>query len=858
MKNAEKKRLLEPAWKNWGPYISDRQWGTVREDYSKNGDAWSFVTHEMARSKAYRWGEDGIAGICDKEQLLCFSVAFWNRHDPILKERFFGLTNQEGNHGEDVKECYYYLDNTPTHSYMKMLYQYPHTSFPYNDLVTENSRRSKADSEYELPDTGVFDHGHFELTIEYAKRDHDDLLIRITITNHGEAAQINVIPTLWFRNTWSWNEGTEKPEIKKSGPNSIAIDHSGLGNWKLICSGAPELLFCENETNTRKLYQYGESGQFYKDGINDFIVSGSTTVNPDLKGTKAAANYLVNLAAGESHQLYLNLSCKGKGLNGLEKVFSNRITEADEFYEGLMAPLNAENGAEIRRQAFASLLWNKQFYALNVNTWLDGDDNTFPPPQERKEGRNHKWRHFDSKEIISMPDKWEFPWFASWDLAFHCLPLAEIDPQFAKNQLLLLLKENFMHPNGQLPAYEWNFEDVNPPVHAFAALAVYQTDKKLNNGQGDEKFLAKIFHKLMLNYSWWLNRKDAEGSNIFEGGFMGLDNVGIFDRGMQFDNGIRLEQIDATSWMAMYSLNMLRIALTLSKHNDVYGDMAANYFEHFLSIAGAMSYLGNRQSGLWDDESKFFYDQLRYPDGSFEPIRIRSIIGFLPLLAVEIVSEEEALSPDFRERLKWLSENRSHLASLVSEWRDQNEHGEHLMSLLRRFRMKSLLAYMLDEKEFLSPYGIRSLSKAYANEPYKVNTGARDMVIQYLPAESDSSMYGGNSNWRGPVWIPLNYMIIESLNRFHRFYGDRFKVECPTGSGTLMNLKEVAEELSRRLAAIFLPGNDGDHPFRGAADRNPNSDSMLYWFNEYFNGDTGMGLGASHQTGWTALITKYL
>ncbi|MFD0793960.1 glucosidase [Mucilaginibacter litoreus] len=863
---AESERLQTSGWKKWGPYVSDRQWGTVREDYSANGDAWDYVTHDIARSKTYRWGEDGIAGICDIKQLLCFSVALWNKQDHIIKERFFGLSNAEGNHGEDVKELYYYLDNTPTHSYMKMLYKYPQKAFPYDQLVAENQNRDRTQPEFEIMDTGIFnDNEYFDVFIEYAKQSPNEIEVRITVQNRGvQPAKLSVLPTLWFRNTWSWGYDDYKPEFSTDSKNRINIKHRDLDECCLVAEGEPEILFCDNETNTDRFTAQHTEGSFYKDGINEYIVAKASTVNPANKGTKAAFNYDIEIAGGESYVIRLKLGdLSNTSFDNFDSVFDTRKHEADEFYEELLPVNNDADKAMIRRQAYAGMLWNKQFYYFDIHQWLNGDPAGPQPPAERLHGRNSKWQHFNNRgDIISMPDKWEYPWFAAWDLAFHCIPLADIDMAFAKNQLTLLIRDWYMHPNGQLPAYEWDFSDANPPVHAMATWKLYQQDKKANNGEGDTFFLERIFHKLMLNFTWWVNRKDEAGNNIFEGGFLGMDNIGVFDRNTKFANGAHLEQVDGTSWMAMYSLNMLAMAAELAETNKAYEDIASKYFEHFIYISGAMASLGEGgQDGLWDETDNFFYDQLRMPDGTAEKMRVRSIVGLTPLFAVEVLDDDDITNnPIFRNRLDWFAENRPDLAALVSRWDQKSRDGKHLISLLRGHRMKGILSYMLNEDEFLSPYGIRSVSKFHLDNPFTATIDGENFSISYTPAESDSNMFGGNSNWRGPVWLPINYLIIESLNIFHEYYGDDFKVECPTGSGNMMNFKEVANEIYRRVSALFVKDGEGRRPANGENEKvqtDPEfKDHILFY--EYFDGDTGKGLGAAHQTGWTGLIANCL
>ena len=862
--NAEQIRLKDPAWKKWGPYVSDRQWGTVREDYSANGDAWNYITHDMARSKTYRWGEEGIAGICDKGQLLCFSLAFWNKKDPILKERYFGLSNPEGNHGEDVKELYYYLDNTPTHSYQKMLYKYPQNEYPYAWLVNENKRRGKQDPEFELIDTGIFDQdAYFDVFVEYVKNTPEDILIKITICNRGDSdAALNVLPTVWFRNTWGWGYSNYIPEISADSHGMMEIYHKDLGQLWLNAEGSPEMLFCDNVTNVKRFDHQNDGRQYYKDGINDHIVYGADTVNPKKTGTKAAMNYDIHVPAKQSMTIRLRLSCNAlNGFTDFDELFNAREKEASQFYGELQQGNTDEDRRLVQRQAFAGMLWSKQFYYYDVRHWINGDPGQPPPPAERLFTRNSKWMHLNTKDIISMPDKWEYPWFASWDLAFHCLPLASLDMVFAKHQLTLLTKDWYMHPNGQLPAYEWDFSDANPPVHAMVTWKVYQKDKAANDGKGDTYFLERVFHKLMLNFTWWVNRKDANGNNIFEGGFLGLDNIGVFDRNAKLPMGEHLEQADGTSWMAMYSLNLMRIAAELALTNNAYNDIASKFFEHFIYIAGAMSNLGQNNEGLWDDEDGFFYDQLRLPDGGVEKMRVRSLVGLIPLIAAEVLDEDDIMNnPIFRDRLSWFAENRPDLAALVSRWSETRVPGKHMISLLRGYRMKSLLKYMLNEEEFLSPYGIRSVSKYHLNHPYSVKIDGMVFSIKYTPAESDSGLFGGNSNWRGPIWMPMNFMLIESLQKFYEYYGDAYKIECPTNSGIFMNLQQVANELYRRISGLFLRDKDGHRAVSGKYEKlqnDPNFKDYLLFY-EYFDGDSGRGAGASHQTGWTGLIANCL
>lgn len=866
----EQIRLEEDAsqkakWKKWGPYLSERQWGTVREDYSDNGEPWESTTHSMARSKTYRWGEEGIGGFCDDKQLLCFSIALWNKKDPILKERMFGLSGLEGNHGEDVKEQYFFIDATPTHSYMKMLYKYPIQEFPYEWLLSENAKRSRLEPEFELMDTGIFNEdAYFDVFIEYAKNAPDDVLIQITIINRSQQdATVNLIPQLWFRNTWAWGYDDYKPNLLAGKNGKILIEHKKLGELVLHFDQNPELLFCENETNTEKLYGVKSPSPFVKDGINNYVVNGnSKAVNPAQTGTKAALNYDLTIKAGSSSAICLRLESSGmeNPFAKCDAVFKDRKEEADEFYKSLQQNMPSKEEALVQRQALAGMLWSKQFYYFDVDQWLKGDPAQLPPPEERKSGRNSDWKHLNNADIISMPDTWEYPWYASWDLAFHCITLALVDRHLAKSQLHLFVREWFMHPNGQLPAYEWDFGSANPPVHAYASWRVYEIDRKINNGIGDVPFLESVFHKLLINFTWWVNRKDSEGNNLFEGGFLGLDNISVFDRDLKFPGGTTLEQSDGTSWMAMYALNMMRISLELAKTNPVYQGMATKFFEHFLYIAGAMERMGPNGESLWDEADQFYYDLLKTQDHSNIRVKVRSIVGLIPLLAVEVLDNELLEMPEFNMRLKWFIEHRPQLADTVSYWNEKNTDGRHLLSLLRGHRMKMILKRLLDETEFLSPYGIRSLSKFHEENPYRIHLDGLKFEIKYTPAESDTGMYGGNSNWRGPVWMPINFMIIEALQRFHYYYGDDFKVEYPTGSGNLLSLNDISEELTKRLTKLFLPDPTGHRPSSDEGHNqqsDPNFNSYVQ-FHEYFHGDTGKGLGASHQTGWTALIAKLM
>ena len=865
------------AWRRWGPYLADRQWGTVREDYSADGEAWTSLPHDHARSRAYRWGEDGLLGICDENGRMCFAIALWNGRDPILKERLFGLAGPEGNHGEDVKEVYVYLDGTPTASYLRGLYRYPQAAFPYAELVAENARRGRDDPEYELADTGAFDDGRFfDVMVEYAKAAPEDIVIRIAITNRGpEAAPVHLLPTLWFRNTWAWGDTTPRPTIRPAGPGAfgaattLRVDHPRLGTWWLTSSGQPDVLFTENETNAERLFGSPSRTAAVKDAFHDAIVDGDRSrlaADPSVGVTKAAVHLLWQLGPGETRTVLLRLA-RGDApparpdadLADLVAVVDARHAESDVFFAAVSPAGLSEDQLRVQRQAFAGLAWGKQFYGYDVGRWLDGDPAGPPPPPQRESGRNSDWRTFNSAHVISMPDPWEYPWFAAWDLAFHAIPLALIDPDFAKDQLLLLTREWFMHPNGQLPAYEWNFSDVNPPVHAWATWRVYQIDRRIN-GTADRPFLERVFHKLLLNFTWWVNRKDTEGRNVFQGGFLGLDNIGVFDRSAELPGGGHLAQADGTAWMGFFSLQMMRIALELARENHAYEDLATKFFEHFLYIAGALNDIGGSGIPLWDDEDGFFYDVLHMPDDSRIQLKVRSLVGLIPLLAVETI-EPELLegAPAFARRLAWFLRNRPGLAGLVSRWEEPGAGDRRLLALVRGHRMKLLLRRMLDETEFLSPHGIRSLSRVHLAAPYVVQLDGATHSIDYEPAESRSGLFGGNSNWRGPVWFPINYLLIEALQKFHHYYGDDFRVESPVGSGRTMSLREVADELAARLSGLFLLGPDGRRPADGERRANGGTDAAAHvLFYEYFNGDTGAGLGASHQTGWTALVAKLL
>ena len=876
--NAEQKRLAESRerrehWKRWGPYLSERAWGTVREDYSPYGSAWDYFPHDQARSRAYRWNEDGIAGISDRHQKICFAVALWNEKDPIIKERLFGLTGSEGNHGEDVKELYYYLDSTPTHSYMKFLYKYPQAEYPYGRLVDENRNRGKRAREFELFDTGIFDDDrYFDIFVEYAKADPEDILIKITAANRGgDAARIHVLPTVWFRNTWSWNQTQEKPQLRAIDPSAIAIDGTEYGPRWLFADGTAELLFTENETNNKRLFGSENASLFVKDGINDYVVhANESAVNSARNGTKAAAHYFVEIPAHSEAVFRLRLTHmelskeetrKGNGpFADFDAILANRRMEADEFYSEIIPEGLSEDARKVQRQAFSGMLWSKQYYHYVVREWLEGDPLLPTPPDERKKGRNSDWHHLYNADVISMPDKWEYPWYAAWDLAFHCIPLALVDPDFAKDQLMLMLREWYMHPNGQIPAYEWAYGDVNPPVHAWAAMRVYQIEKK-QTGVGDRKFLARIFQKLSLNFTWWVNRKDAEGLNVFEGGFLGLDNIGVFDRSRPLPTGGKLAQSDGTSWMAMYCLNMLAIALELAAEDDTYEDLASKFWEHFLFIANAMNNLGSDGISLWDDEDGFYYDVLHMHGDGSSPLRVRSMVGLIPLFAVGTI-EPEVLDklPNFKRRLYWFIENRPDLIGNVSCMRTPGEGERRLLAVAYRDRLEKVLRLMLDEREFLSPHGIRAVSRFHQDSPYVLHVNGDEHRVDYEPAESSSGLFGGNSNWRGPVWFPVNYLLIESLQKFHHYYGDDLKVEYPTGSGKKMNLWDISLELSRRLSRIFLLDENGRRPVFGENSKfqvDPHFRDLVLFY-EYFHGDDGSGLGASHQTGWTGLVAKLL
>jgi Glycosyl hydrolase family 63 C-terminal domain len=869
--NAERIRLDEAArqvtfWRCWGTYLSERQWGTVREDYSADGSAWDYFPHEHARSRAYRWGEDGLAGFCDEKENLCLGIALWNGKDSILKERLFGLTNSQGNHGEDVKELYYYLDATPTCSYARMLYKYPQAAFPYQQLLDENHRRGLHDPEFELIDTGIFaDDQYFDVFVEYAKADTNDVLMRVTVHNRGaQAASLALLPQIWFRNTWSWGRDPAKPSLSQVSGTRLQAIHSALGTFQFDFDPPQGFLFCENETNMHRVFGCGDAKGYFKDAFHDYVIDGAKdAVNPEQRGTKAAALYRFDIPGDTSVTVRMRMRLgepQTDAFTEFEQVFTARMDEADEFYAAIHAGLDNEDARRVQRQALAGMLWNRQCYHYNIYDWLQGDPGQPPPPAQRKKGRNHDWEHLNGDEVLSMPDKWEYPWFAAWDLGFHCIALSLVDPEFAKHQLVLLGREWYMHPNGQLPAYEWNFGDVNPPVQAVAAWRIYRLEQ-LRTGKGDRAFLERIFHKLMLNFTWWVNRLDAQGRNIFQGGFLGLDNIGVFDRSQPLPLGGYVNQSDGTAWMAMYALSLMRIALELARDDPAYQDVASKFFEHFLYIAQAMSDIAGEGIGLWDEQDNFYYSVLNLPSGHNVPLRIRSMVGLIPLFAVEVIEHELLdLMPHFNSRLKWFLEKRPDLASLVSRWHQPGAKSRRLLSLARAFRMKKILQYMLDENEFLSPHGIRALSRYHLDHPFILDAHGVHYEVSYDPAESTSRVYGGNSNWRGPVWLPVNYMIVESLRRFYDYYGDEFKVECPTGSGKYMTLWEVSEELASRLMLLCLRDESGKRASFGNNQKfqtDPNFRDYLQFY-EYFNGDNGQGLGANHQTGWTGLIANLI
>jgi hypothetical protein len=875
----EESRRRTSHWKRWGPYLSERQWGTVREDYSAGGTAWEYFPHDHARSRAYRWGEDGIAGISDRHQHICLALALWNTRDPILKERLFGLSNIEGNHGEDVKECYFYLDSTPTHSYMKYLYKYPQAAFPYAQLVEENGRRTKHDPEYELIDTGIFnDSRYFDVFVEYAKVSVEEILIRVTAFNRGpEQADLAILPTLWFRNVWSWGRRPGHPKLWRDKElvdgAVVGIDEYRYGKRWLLADGRPELIFTENETNYERLFGSPNRTPYVKDAFHEYLVHGNhAAVNPAGTGTKVAALSRHSVAPGASATVRLrftnrdptaaNAETEAGKMFGKEfdEVFALRIAEADEFYAARISPQLSPDAQSVQRQALAGMLLSKQSYHYDVRTWLDGDPPTPPPPPERKKGRNHDWKHLYNADIISMPDKWEYPWYAAWDLAFHTVVLTLVDPDFAKEQLILLLREWYMHPNGQLPAYEWAFGDVNPPVHAWAAWRVYKIEKRIR-GRADRNFLERVFHKLLLNFTWWVNRKDVKGMNVFEGGFLGLDNIGVFDRSKPLPTGGHMEQSDGTSWMGMYCLNMLAIALELAREDPAYEDVASKFLEHFVYIAQAMNEHGEDGTSLWDEEDGFYYDALHFPDGSQRFLKVRSMVGLIPLFATTTLEPEMLSSlPGFSKRMQWFLDNMPQVSPYVDMSEKSAGGTRHLLTLVARPRLLRILRTMLDEQEFLSDHGIRALSRVHLKNPYILRIDGTEYRVGYEPGESLAGTFGGNSNWRGPIWFPVNFLLIESLQKFHYYFGDAVTVDCPTGSGQRMTLWEIAAELSRRLTHIFLRSEQGARPLNGGSQIFQNDPHWrdLVLFYEYFNGDTGAGLGANHQTGWTGLVAKLL
>jgi len=877
----EQKRLNDARetgipWKKWGPYLSERQWGTVREDYSENGDAWNYFTHDQARSRAYRWGEDGLGGICDDKQRLCFALALWNERDPILKERLFGLTNNEANHGEDVKEYYFYLDSTPTHSYMKYLYKYPQREYPYRDLIETNRRRSREEFEYELLDTGIFnDDRYFDVFVEYAKESPEDILVRVTVHNRGpESARLRVLPTLWFRNTWSWGDDEPKPSLRQVGSDAIQATHSELGDYWLYCEGAPELLFTENESNASRLWGQPNATPYVKDAFHEYLISGRRqAVNPAKTGTKAAAHYVLDVPGGGSKAVRLRLAA-GKAadaLGGFESTFKSRIADADEFYDRIAPNSLNEDQRRVHRQALAGMLWSKQYYYFDLDQWLV-EHRSHPLMQSGgNDVRNTEWFHMFNADVISMPDKWEYPWYAAWDLAFHTISLSLVDFDFAKDQLLLMLRGLYFHPNGQIPAYEWNFSDVNPPVHAWATIFLYKMEQNL--GRADLRFLERSFQGLMLNFNWWVNRKDPSGRNVFAGGFLGLDNIGVFDRSAQLPTGGSLEQADGTAWMAFYCQCMLEMALILTEYDQkMYEEIAFKFVQHFLWIAYAMDRRGEHHDEMWDEQDGFFYDLLRLPDGQAMRLKVRSLVGLLPLCASTV------FAPDVAERyprlLEMIALFRKRHPEVVSHVAPTSEgfigyKGRRLLSILNKQKLERVLAYMLDENEFLGPHGIRSLSRYHLEHPFVFHVGGQEYKVQYLPGESNTGMFGGNSNWRGPVWMPVNVLIIRALLNLYNFYGDEFKVQCPTGSGRYMTLFEVTQEISRRLTGTFLrepsihsssSGQDGRRPVYGGTAKfqdDPHWRDLILFY-EYFHGDNGAGLGASHQTGWTGLVARLL
>ncbi len=870
--NAEQTRLEEATakkleWKKWGPYLSERQWGTVREDYSESGDAWNYFSHDHARSRAYRWGEDGIAGISDDKQRLCFALALWNGKDPILKERLFGLTNNEGNHGEDVKECYFYLDSTPTHSYMKYLYKYPQKAYPYEDIAHTNRGRNRHELEYELIDTGIFNESrYFDVFVEYAKQAPEDILVQITVHNRGpEAAEIHVLPTLWFRNRWSWGKERARPALQAVGRDGVVkATEADLGDRYLYCDGKPALLFTENETNTKRLVGIDNNTPFVKDGINNFLVHGQrNAVNPKKTGTKAAAHYHLTVPAGESQVVRLRLTTAAPDAlrdafgSSFDGIFQTRRQEADQFYSSVIPSSLSRDEANVMRQALAGMMWGKQFYYFDLNRWLEERGCDPFLPGSKKPPRNEHWHHMYNADVISMPDKWEYPWYAAWDLAFHVIALTLVDPDFGKQQLDMMLRETYLHPNGQLPAYEWNFGDVNPPVHPWATIFTYRLEK-MRTGKGDIRWLERSFQKLLLNFTWWLNRKDRSGKNTFEGGFLGLDNIGVFDRSSPLPTGGYLEQADGTAWMALFSLNMLEIASELAMNDATYTDMLVKFIQHFVSIASAMIRSGNN-IGMWDEEDGFFYDVLQLPNGHAQRLKVRSMVGLLPLCAATVFEADLGKKyPELTERLRGFLNARPELVNFIHDPTKPGCDGRKLGAILDESKLRRVLTKMLDENEFLSPYGIRSLSRYHAEHPFVFNVGDQEYRVVYLPGDSDTGMFGGNSNWRGPIWMPVNALIIRALLQYYMYYGNDFTIECPTGSGKMMNLYQVADEISRRLAKTFLPDSTGARPVNGIAHvyRDDPHWKDLVLFYEYFHGDNGAGIGANHQTGWTGIVAR--
>jgi len=860
-------------WNRWGPFVAERAWGTVREDYSANGDAWDYFTHDDARSRAYRWNEDGIAGICDRHQYMCFALALWNGEDPILKERTFGLTQDQGNHGEDVKEYFFYLDNTPSHAYMKCLYKYPQKAYPYDDLLAENRRRTRNDLEYELLDTGIFNESrYFDVFVEYAKADAEDLLIRITACNRGpEAAPLQILPTLWFRNTWTWGRDPRRPSMRrgparKDGIATILANHWELGDYILYCNGAHEVLFTENESNNELLFGSANASPYVKDAFHEYVIGKkSAAVNPAAVGTKSAGHCIHSIGAGETVTVRLRLAAMiekhpmDAPFADFDTIFRERIDEADEFYNAVFPKALSVEGRLINRQAYAGLLWSKQYYHYVITDWLEGDPTEPPPPHERLNGRNSEWTHLFSRDVISMPDKWEFPWFATWDLAFHCVALAHVDPQFAKAQILLMLREWYMHPNGQIPAYEWDFGDVNPPVLSLAARAVFETERDCT-GVADYAFLERVFQKMMLNFTWWVNRKDALGKNIFQGGFLGMDNIGVFDRG-KLPAGYLLGQADGTSWMATFARSMMAQALLLAEHDRVYEDVASKFWEHYVFIGNAMNSLTDPHKSLWDEEDGFFYDKLTLPSGERAPIRARTMVGFVPLFGTWTVPNTIFDQyPGFQRRRHWFMTHHPDLVNSVGPMVVPGENNNVMAALVREDQLRRMLTYMLDEEEFFSPFGVRSVSKYHQEHPVVLHLDEQEYRLDYEPGEAVSNLYGGNSNWRGPIWMPMNFLILHALEQYHHYFGDHFLIDCPTGSGVKMNLMQVAGEIARRLSCIFLRDKGGKRALFGGCELFNNDPHWrdLIPFYEYFHGDTGRGCGASHQTGWTGLIAPVL